>query len=189
MPSTNNNNAANVTAGKPKVTGAIYVAPIGSTAPTDATTDLAAAFKCLGYISEDGLTHAVSRESEEIKEWGGKTIMTSQTEYAEKFTFTTIEMLNADVLKAIFGASNVSETTGLRTTATDGSELPASMWVFDMMMSNNKARRIFVPNGRVSSVGEIGYKNNEPVGAEVEVTAFPDGSAKFSYTFDELPTT
>ena len=42
-----NNNTANVAAGKPKVNGAIFVAPVGSTLPTDASTVLDEAFKNL----------------------------------------------------------------------------------------------------------------------------------------------
>ena len=45
----------NVTAAKPKIGGAVYSAPLGTTLPKDATTALDKAFKALGYISEDGL--------------------------------------------------------------------------------------------------------------------------------------
>ncbi len=48
------NDAKNVSVGKPLATGAIFVAPIGTTAPTDAKTALNEAFKCVGYVSEDG---------------------------------------------------------------------------------------------------------------------------------------
>ena len=56
-----NNNTANVAAGKPRVNGAIFVAPVGSTLPTDASTVLDAAFINLGFISDDGVTLGTSR--------------------------------------------------------------------------------------------------------------------------------
>ena len=186
MPDTNLNSAANVTAGKPKLTGAIFTAPIGTTLPTTATADLNSAFKCLGYISEDGMKHEITRETETVKDWGGNTVLTSQTEYEEKFTFTALEMLKKEVLQVIFGDSNVTESSTLRTIKGNATELPSREWVFDMVMSNGKARRIVVPSAKVSSVGEITYKNNEAVSTELEVTAVPDSNGNASYTYDDI---
>ena len=49
-------------------TGAVYVAPEGTTLPVDLATP-AAAFVNVGYISEDGATFTVSRDQEDIMAW------------------------------------------------------------------------------------------------------------------------
>lgn len=54
------NNAQNVSVAKPKVGGAVFVAPVGTDLPTDATTALNAAYQNVGYISEDGVVNTNS---------------------------------------------------------------------------------------------------------------------------------
>ena len=80
-----------VTSAKPKIGGAIYSAPFGTTLPTDATTELNTAFKALGYISEDGLTNENTASTENIKAWGGDIVDNVKTEKKDKFTYKLIE--------------------------------------------------------------------------------------------------
>ena len=61
------NTISNVAAGKPKIGGAVYAAPIGTPLPTDATTALNSAFKNLGYVSEDGLKNGNEIDVEKVK--------------------------------------------------------------------------------------------------------------------------
>lgn len=173
----------NVTAGKPKIGGAVSFAPISTTLPTDATTALDPAFANLGYISEDGMTQEITRDSEAIKAWGGDTVMTTQTDFEETFTFTLIEALSVDVRKAVYGASNVTGTlaAGIVTTV-NSAELPASVWAIDMIY-NGAVSRIVIPNGKVSEIGEITYVDGEPVGYELTVTALPDDNGNCSYEY------
>lgn len=174
----------NVTAGKPAVAGGLYKAPTGTTLPTDATTALAAAFKALGYSSEDGLTNGVTRETEDIKAWGGDIVLVPQTSYKETFKITLIEALNPDVLSVVHGSTNVSGTlaTGI-TVSKNSKELDEAIYVVDMIMRNNALKRIVIPKGKVTEVAEVTYKDNEVVGYEVTIQAFPDASGNSSYEY------
>ena len=180
----NNNNTANVTAGKPKIGGAIFRAPIGTTLPGNATTDLSSAFVCLGYVSEDGLTNDNSPESESIKAWGGDTVLNVQTSKDDTFGFTLIEALNVNVLKTIYGEDNVSGTldTGI-TVQANAEDLDEYVWAIDMVMRNGVLKRIVIPDGKVSAVGTITYADGDAVGYETTLQTAPDSSGNTHYEY------
>ncbi len=88
-----------VSSAKPDIAGAISSAPTGTSLPTNATVKLNTAFKNLGYISEDGLTNEDTRESEELKAWGGDVVDTPQTGKSDKFTYTLLGSLKCGCLE------------------------------------------------------------------------------------------
>lgn len=177
------NNATNVTVGKPKVGGAVYWAPLGSTLPQSASASLDAAFKPLGYVSEDGVTNNNSPESDKVKAWGGDTVLTLQTDRPDTFAMTLLESLNVNVLNVIYGSGNVVESAGAITVKATAEEMVSGAWVIDMVVRGNRAKRIVIPNGTITELGDIAYKDSEATGYAVTITDVPDTNGVYHYEY------
>lgn len=178
------NVASNVSAGKPKSTGAIWAAPKGTTLPTSTSEALDAAFNCLGYVSDAGVVNSTSIESNKIKAWGGDTVLVIFTSKEDTYKFTLIEVKNIDVLKFVYGADNVSGTleTGF-TVAANNSQPDEVSLVIDMIMSDNTAKRVVIPTASISEIGDITYSDEEAIGYETTIDCIPDTDGNTHYEY------
>lgn len=182
-----------VMAGKPKVGGAIFRAPLGTALPTDAKSVLPAAFKELGYVSSDGVTRSINKGYETINAWGGDEVVKSRSEHSVAFNFTLIENLNAETQKAKWGEAQVSVTDAASghgkqiTVAYDGTDTKPAVWVIDME-DQGKLHRIVFPNALDTTEDfEQTFSDEDVVGLPFEMTAFKDatsGKFFFDYTDD-----
>jgi hypothetical protein len=171
----------NITMGKPAVGGAIFRAPLGSTLPSDAVNSLDAAFVDVGDISEDGLTNSINVETTTVKDWYGDDVLVIQTSKQETYKFTMLESMGVEALKVIFGDNNVTGTlaTGI-TVRRNSEELEAASWAIDMIGRDNTARRLVIPNAKVSDIGDIQYVGTDAVKFEITLTAMK-GDSNFNY--------
>ena len=183
--------ANNVSFGKPKATGAVFVAPLGTTLPTSPTTTLNAAFVNLGYVSEDGLVNATETDTETVNAWGGEKVLEGQTTYAEMFTFNLLET-NEAALALYYGEENVTVdgTTGAITVKANNTRLPAVSLIFELVLTGGRIKRIVVPNAQmVDRSGEINYQDGEAITYPAQFTAYPDaqGNTHIEYIAGTTP--
>lgn len=168
------NEVKNVTNAKPSTAGAVYCAPLGTALPTDATTALASTYKNLGYISEDGITNSNTISTETVRAWGGDIVLAPQTEKTDTFQYTLLESLNVDTLKAVHGEDNVSGTlsTGI-TVRVNSAEQDARVYVIEMILKGGVLKRIVIPNGKMTELGDTTYTDNGATGYQTTITAMP----------------
>ena len=193
------NTKENVTFGKPKVSGAIYRAVCGDgvTIPTTVSEDLDSDLICLGYVSEDGVTHTMENSDEGIKAWGGDTVLVPDVDRTDSFQFTLLEVMNEDVLKAVFVDSNVTVTAATSSApkqiavASNSAVQPDCVWVIDMIMQGGNPKRIVIPKGAITEIGEVTYKDDEAVGYQITVNgkAASSGNTHYEYMAVGEPTT
>lgn len=186
------NNTNNVSVGKPMIGGAVFRAPLGTTLPTSANAKLNNAFVNMGYISDAGVANNSERETQEIKAWGGDVVLQPQTGKKDTFGMTFIESMNPEVLKAVHGDGNVSGDMDAGIVIRENSaELDYAAWVIDMILTEGALKRIVIPNGKITEIGEVVYKDDEAIGFESTITAFPgsDGDTHKEYIVKKPATT
>lgn len=172
-------NAQNVSFGKPKATGAVFIAPAGTTLPTDATTALAGAYVDMGYISEDGYVQSIETDTADVTAWGGDVVLTAQSSYKETHTVNFIET-NTNTLKAIYGAANVTEAGGKITVNSKATPLTSCVVVIELALTGGRIKRVVIPNATIADrSGEINYTDEDAIAYPAKFSASPDNSGNY----------
>lgn len=185
------NDGSRVAAAKPKIGGSMYWAPLGTALPTDASTVLNVAFKCLGPISEEGVRPSRDTSVEKIKEWDGSTLATLLSEESRAFEVTLYGVHDPDVLKFLFETANVTVTApagavGTKIAVTDKGGKPSKgVLVLEMTHGGVKQRKV-VPVADPTVTDEAPYVKGDLRSYTVEVEALKDSAGAFSYEYAEL---
>lgn len=190
--------SANVTFSKPGASanksGYIWVAPLGTTIPTDATTELDAAFVGLGYLSEDGLTEPASLTAgDDIVAAGGDTVAQADPTFSKTWTGTCIEALNEDLIKVAYGSANV--TVDKATSSKDGSitvkeqagEIEHHVIVIDEMLKGGRKRRNVMADATFLITGDISHVHTALVNFEFTINAYPTATQPAQTQYITIP--
>lgn len=184
---------SNVMSGKPKISGAVFRAPLGTPVPTDARTALDAAFIEQGYASSEGWSRQINKAYNTINAWGGDEVQRSRTEHGVAFSLTLIEDLNAEAQKSKFGETAVvvtpaSATHGKQITVTyKGADTDPSVWVLDMSDQGKLHRTVFYDAADTTESFEQTFSDEDVIALPFELTAYRDavtGAYFIDYTDD-----
>ena len=179
---TQTNNVSYMGVGKPKVGGALYIAPSGTNLPDDADSPLDEAFKLLGYASEDGVTITTESDSENILAWGGDAVYTTQTSFTETVVFTPIEV-NPVVAAVEYGDENVEIKDGLMVIKHTASELPEKILVIETVPNKNTVARYVCPRAKLTEKGDQTLNDSDPMGRECTFTCLPNDESVTIYEY------
>ena len=180
----------NVVAGKPLATGGILSGPLGTALPTDASTAPNVAITGVGYISDDGVSESMNRETDKIKAWGGDVVKIVQSEHSVTYQYTMIEAARAEVNREVYGEPNVAATVA---TSAHGNQLavkvtaeqlPHMVRVIEIKVGDARLR-IVLPDSQITEVGDVTYQDASIIAYPVTVEAFPDDSGVKAYKYSD----
>ena len=176
--------ASQVTVGAAKATGAIWVAPKGTSLPTDATTSLAGTWVLLGFTSDAGVTISESTNNNSIRAWEERTeVFTARTEYTENLSFMPIQC-NSDVAKLCWGSDKVTVGTGgALTVKHHGAEIDPVCIVIETTPRTGIVKR-FTGTFQLTTRGEQVMDGTQVDGRQLTFNAIADeyGVTMYEYT-------
>jgi hypothetical protein len=164
------------------VTGAVYVAPTGTTGPSFSDDALDNAFSDLGYVSADGIVETIDKSTTQIRSWQDGSLVreiVSEGTYSVEMTF--IET-NQDVVELYYGSSLTSGELDGDPRATGGRK----SFVIDVI-DGSSIERTYIPAGEITAVGERTLASGEAIGYTVTITAYADtDSTTFKKFFSDF---
>jgi hypothetical protein len=161
---------------------------LGTPLPTDAVTALDPAFISLGRVADDGIDKTEDRPKSDKFDWGGSLIASLQDHFMLTLKFKLLQLVNADVQRAVHGADNVEVTPATVGSGTqikskiNAKLLDQGIYVIDayyMKMSG----RLVLPVARPVMVGPLKWVHKDLATYELTVQAFPDSENNTAYEY------
>lgn len=149
-------------------TGMFFHAPKGTALPTYPTEELAADWKQVGFVSQDGITWHHGRSGEPLKDWSN-TIRRILDSSDDKTVAVPIISTTKEVLQTIFGAGNVTEEAAdtdhgklLKISSADGIMSEEEAFLF-VMKDGDDTIALGTTGGFISALDDITFAPGSPI--------------------------
>lgn len=162
-----------------------YRAVLGSTAPTDTTTALAAAWKAFGLLSSDGATESRNQDSNDFYAWGNILVRNVRSKHKRQIKVTALED-NLVVWGLVNPGSSAVTATSITTRTV---KVPTSDIAAYLLQTSDGSiiRRRVMPRGEVVEVGDVTFKDSDMQGFELTIDIYPDSAGILYYDITDDP--
>lgn len=158
----------NVNLGIGLATGMFYTAPAGTALPTSPMDTLAADWQEVGAVTADGITWSTGKDSDPLRNWAKEVERLVASDEGGTVQ-APLMYTNADTLKLIFGAGNVTETAATPTngnitsvTVAPGVSAEPAAYLF-LMKDSDDMILLGTSKGIVRDVDDINFTPTEAI--------------------------
>jgi hypothetical protein len=152
----------------------VYTAVVGSTAPTDTSTALNAAFTALGLMSDDQLVRTRNVDRTELRSLGGRMVRVKRQAQSVQFGFTALENSHKVFTVANPGSSAVT-ATGI-TTRTFKEQTTTELAVVIEASEGTNITRLWIPRAEIFSDGDTTMGPSDMYETPMTAIVYPDSS-------------
>jgi hypothetical protein len=155
------------------LTGHVYIAPIGTTAPVDLTTAWGAGWSEVGYLSDDGVEMAYSTDTEDINAWQSLSpVRKVLTSVDMTLAFTCLE-LKTSTITLYFPGSTMTDVSGtVHSLAIPAAPGPDERAIGLEWVDGSITNRLIIPRGEVTDRDSITVARSGAVGLNMTVSAY-----------------
>jgi hypothetical protein len=158
-------------------TGHAYVAPVGSTAPTDVTTAWAAAWLDLGYLTPDGITINPGQTTADVNVWQDQYPIRRIHQTSSLAVQFTLKQWTGTTLPLLFGGGTVATATGVSTYTPPTAGVVDERALGLEFTDGSTTMRWVIKRGMVSDVGGAKFHRAESADAQVTFQMFGSSSS------------
>lgn len=158
----------------------VFVAPVGTTAPTDVSTALNVAFKSLGLLSEDGPEDDYEQDSTDLFAQGPDSVLFVRTVTSKhKPTIKVVAVEDNKTVRALrFPGSSASFTSGVTTTNKKAPTSDQRAFVIEQHDGTTIRRRV-IPRGEVVERTTLQDAPDDMAGVEFVIAEYFDASGVY----------